>query len=327
MDAERILGELICLLRKTDNEHYVTVNEIQDFIEDNFELRNVSCITIRRDIERLTNMGENIVVKAKRHNRYYYSLKRRAFSLNEVRFIIDSISINKFLTYKQKTELIHKFEFFCSDGDVHKLLSRVVVNDVSRPRLDLLENLDIIHTLISEKRRINFEYGKFDTDKQMKYYQKKRKVLPVQVEYFKEHFYLRCFDEIENNWRTYRVDRMCNITRGEIDSTIVHMPEKHKGFVADIYEPDFFTVVKLRVKKYLLDGMVEYFGDYATVCPDNENNDSVIMNVSVGINRHFYLWLLHYGNGVEVLSPENIRKAIADEIKSIYDMYKDVNKD
>ena len=173
-------------------------------------------ITIRRDIDRLTNMGNNIVKKNCDHNKAFYALIDKGFSFNEIRFIVDSISINKFLTVKQKRQLIKKFEGMCSDAEIRQLISRITLNEKCSPSLDLLNNLDLIHRLIAEKRKINFEYGKYDTDKKIKYYHKKRELIPVKVVFFNNRFYLKCYNEETEAWRTYRIDRMKNIESGEV---------------------------------------------------------------------------------------------------------------
>ena len=121
---------------------------------------------------------------------------------------MDSISINKFLNAKQKRQLIKKFEGMCSDAEIRQLISRITLNEKCSPSLDLLENLDLIHRLIADRRKINFEYGKYDTDKKIKYYNKKRDLLPVRVVYFNERIYLKCYNEADERWRIYRVDRI-----------------------------------------------------------------------------------------------------------------------
>ena len=59
-----------------------------------------------------------IVKKNLEHNTAYYALIDKGFSLNEIRFIVDSISINKFLTAKQKPQLIKKVVGMCSDAEI-----------------------------------------------------------------------------------------------------------------------------------------------------------------------------------------------------------------
>ena len=280
-------------------------------------------VTIRRDIDRLTNMGNNIVKKNCNHNKAFYALIDKGFSFNEIRFIVDSISINKFLTSKQKRQLIKKFEGMCSDAEIRQLISHITLNEKCSPSLDLLNNLDLIHRLIAEKRKINFEYGKYDTDKKIKYYHKKRELIPVKVVFFNNRFYLKCYNEETEAWRTYRIDRMKDIEGGEVSKSHLPKEDKHEGFVTDVFEPEYYENVTLRIKRVLLDDMMEHFGEYASVSRYSDDGNSVNISVRVGINQRFYLWVMKYGDGIELLSPPKVRSEFLSEVRKMLGAYPD----
>ena len=324
MDNERIVYILEFLKRSSDDRRGVTVSEIQRYLAENANLRNVSPITIRRDIDRLSNMGHDIRRTAGAHNTSYYSLQGRGFSFNEIRFIVDSISMNKFLSIYQKQRLIKKFEGMCSDSQIRQLVSRISLNTNVKPSLDLLDNLDKIHKLIAEHRRIDFRYGRFNTQKQMIYYDKRRQMLPIRVVYFNERFYLRCFNEQNSEFRTYRIDRMNNIRGGQVTRVKPPDDKKYDGFVADMFPAERFDTVTFRVKRYLLDEMLEQFGEIASVRDDFDDPGNVIIRVKCGINRQFCLWVLHYGEGIEIVSPDIVRDAFADIVKNIMKLYSDI---
>lgn len=245
MDQERIIYILDYLSRYTDEKKSVSIKEIQDHLANVCNLTRVNDVTIRRDLDRLTNAGNHIVKYNREHNTAYYALIDKGFSFNEIRFIVDSISINKFLTSKQKRQLIKKFEGMCSDAEIRQLISRITLNEKCSPSLDLLENLDLIHRLIADRRKINFEYGKYDTDKRIKYYKKKRDLLPVRVVYFNERIYLKCYNEADERWRIYRVNRMRSIVGGDVSHTRLPREKKPEGFVTDMFEPEYFEYVIL----------------------------------------------------------------------------------
>ncbi|MCM1224032.1 MAG: WYL domain-containing protein [Lachnospiraceae bacterium] len=285
-------------------------------------MKDVSALTIRRDIERLQISGNDITVTKGAHNTAYYKMKNRRFTFNEIRFIVDSISINKFLSNGQKQHLIKKFEGICSEAEVRQLISRISLNGRGAPSFDLLENLEIVHRIISEKRRINFEYGKSDVNGNINYYSKKREIIPKKVVYFDERFYLKCVDEATLNLRVYRVDRMRNITAGEKTKLKVEIP-KPDGVVLDMFEPEYFEVVTFRVKRFLLDDMLENFGNYASARNDTENEDSVIVWAKIGISQSFYRWVMRYGSNIEIISPEAIRSKFCEEIKKVFEIYEE----
>ena len=321
MDQERIIYIFDYLSRYTDENKAVTIKDIQHHLANVCNLSRVNDVTIRRDLDRLTSAGNHIVKYSGEHNTAYYALIDKGFSFNEIRFIVDSISINKFLTSKQKRQLIKKFECMCSDAEIRQLISRITLNEKCSPSLDLLENLDLIHRLIADRRKINFEYGKYDTDKKIKYYKKKRDLLPVRVVYFNERIYLKCYNEADERWRIYRVDRMRSIVGGDISHTRLPKEKKPEGFVTDMFEPEYYETVTLKIRKYLLDDMMEHFGEYASIIRHTDDGESMSISVRVGINRRVYLWVMKYGDGIELLSPSNLRADFLTEVRKMLGAY------
>jgi predicted DNA-binding transcriptional regulator YafY len=298
----------------------VTIKDIQEHLAQSSNMKNVSALTIRRDIERLTLAGNDIEVTYEAHNTARYKLKGNGFTFNEIRFIVDSISINKFLSDAQKQRMIKKFECMCSDKQVRQLVSRITLDGQGKPSVNLLENLEKVHRIISEKRKINFEYGKYDVHKNINFYSKRREIIPCRVVYFDDRFYLKCVDEKTLNQRTYRVDRMRKITAGEKTKIKADIP-KPDGVQLDMFEPESFEFVTLRVKRFLLDDMIEIFGKYAVCRDDTENPDCAIVRVKIGISQSFCRWFMKYGNNIEILSPQNVREMFCDELKKLSEIY------
>ena len=319
MEHERIIYILEYLTNQTDEKKHVTVRNIQEYLNSQTNLGDVSPLTIRRDISRLQTAGYNIQILHGAHNRAEYYLIRNGFTFNEIRFIVDSVSINKFLSDWQKQRLIKKFEGLCSAEEVHQLISRIALNSQAAPDANLLDNLEKVHRIISLKRKINFEYGKYDIHKQIHYYSKRRDMLPCKVIYFNERFYLKCMDEETDAVRTYRIDRMRYIRAGE-QANKKAMLSRPDGVVLDIFEPEEFTFVTLRVKKFLLDDMLEQFGSYASVLED-ERPDSVLVRAKIGIGHGFYRWVMKYGSDMEIISPASVRNSFSEKIAEVLNLY------
>mgnify|MGYP003295347754 CR=1 FL=1 len=106
MDHERIIHIYEYLQKNTNEEKSVTAKEIKDYLLKSTNIDKVSDLTIRRDIDRLIENGKDIRISKSAHNTSKYSLHGGSFTFNEIRFIVDSISINKFLTAEQKKKLI-----------------------------------------------------------------------------------------------------------------------------------------------------------------------------------------------------------------------------
>lgn len=320
MEHERILHILDYLTRCTDDTKQVTVRDIQNYLAGSCNLRNVAAVTIRRDIDRLIASGHDIQVTHGAHNTACYSLRSKKFTFNEIRFIVDSISINKFLTDFQKQQLIKKFEGLCSASEVRQLISRITLNSQAMPNMDLLANLEKVHSIISEGRKLNFEYGKYDVRRHVQYYHKRRELIPCKVVYFNERFYLKCLDEETGASRTYRIDRMRCITAGEKSRQKAILPEP-EGVVLDIFEPEKFEYVTLRVKRILLDDMLEQFGKYALVREDKTNPEWVGVQAKIGICPSFYRWVMRYEADMEIVAPVAVREEFLKRLQGVLEIY------
>lgn len=323
MERERIIHILEFLSRYTDDEKSATVKEIQTYLAAQTNVGSISPLSIRRDIDSLILAGNQIEIERGPHNTYYYRMPSRGFTFNEIRFLADSVSINKFLSAEQKQRLFRKFEGLCSQAEVRKLIGRITISEVTPPSLDLLENLERIYQILAEHQKINFAYGKYNTQKQMVYYDKKRELIPCRVVYFNERFYLKCVSEETGQVRTYRVDRMKNITAGEKAEVCLELP-KREGAVVDIFEPERYENIRLRVSRELLDDMLEQLGNYASIRDDLSHPGYVIVRAKIGISYGFYRWIMKYGSTVEILSPESVRRDFAEKIRQVCHMYDDI---
>lgn len=325
MDHERIIYILEYLTKYTSKKKKATIRDIQAYLSDH-DIRTPSVLTIRRDLDRLSELSFcDVQNETGAHNTKYYYIVQKNFTFNEIRFIVDSISINQFLSYDQKRTLIKKFEGQLPKDEIKQLTSRISLKNQLRHSADLLENLEKVHQTISENRKINFEYGKFDTRKQMRYYEKRREMIPCKVIYFNERFYLKCVDETTQKPRTYRIDRMRNIKKGAPANCKPVLPKQEGGIVLDMFDPEYYAHVWLRIRKFLLDDMLEQFQDIP-ILEEPEHPDYVKIRIHVGISKGFYKWVMKYGENMEILSPEPIRQDFTKMIRKVWELYQNQNQ-
>ena len=320
MEPERIILLYDYLCRYAAEPPGVTVSDIQSYLAAHYNIQPPSALTVRRDLNRLTAAGCQVQRTNGEHNTAYYSLTGRGFTFNEIRFIVDSISINKFLSPEDKKRLIRKFEGMCSEKDVRRLISRVKVSRQALTNSDLLENLELVHRIIGEQRKIQFTYGKHNTRGEIEYYDKERDIIPCEVVYFNERFYLFCADGKTGGRRVYRIDRMQHIRAGEKAERSVQLP-KEEGATVDIFKPDYYASVVLRVKRVLLDDMLETFGDFASIRQQDTEPGWVCVQARVGISDGFYRWAMGYGEDLEILSPEPVRTCFAEKLRHVAALY------
>ncbi|MBR5370919.1 MAG: WYL domain-containing protein [Oscillospiraceae bacterium] len=318
MESERIILIQQYLSRYAVEPPGVTIKQVREYIRENSNLTDASVQTIRRDLEALS-MLEDIRITNGAHNTAYYQYVSGGFTFNEIRFLVDSVSINKFLSDGAKQKLIKKFEGLCSEQQIRMLISRIHLTHQT-PSSDLLNNLDIIHRMIAEKRRINFEYGKNDLRGEMHYQYKDRNFVPAEVVYFENRFYLRGVNPETGEPRTYRIDRMRRIKEGEQVKKVPKLP-KQEGAVLDMFGAERQADIVLRVKRTLVDEMQEQFGRNVNIRDDAEHADCVLVRARVGISRNFTSWVLRYGGDAELLEPADLREEMREKLAALLGKY------
>ena len=94
----KILYVMEYLLKRTDENHPVTVTQLIQELED----RGVSAErkSIYDDIESLREFGLDILQSGGGRNSGYY-VASREFELPELKLLVDSVQSSKFITYKK----------------------------------------------------------------------------------------------------------------------------------------------------------------------------------------------------------------------------------
>ena len=90
----RILFVLDYLSRNTDAEKGATLKDIQAYLLNQTNAGSVSTLSIQRDIDQIDAMGYTVDIRKGAHNTSYYHMRDRGFTFNEIRFLVDSVSIN-----------------------------------------------------------------------------------------------------------------------------------------------------------------------------------------------------------------------------------------
>ena len=88
-----------------------------------------------------------------------------------------------------------------------------------------------------------------------------------------------------------------------------------------MFEPEYFEYVMLKVKRFLLDDMLEQFGKYASVREILDESEYIMIRAKIGISDSFYRWVMKYGGNIEIVSPESIRLKFLEELKKVFEIY------
>ena len=144
------------MLENTDEEHYITMPEIKEKLEE-YEV-TADRKSIYNDLKDLEKLGIEVEGEPV-GNRYHYHVVERPFELPELKLLVDAIQSSKFITQKKTNTLIKKLEKLVSKYDAQKLQRQVYVSGrIKAMNESIYYTVDAIHNAISENRKIKFQY-------------------------------------------------------------------------------------------------------------------------------------------------------------------------
>ncbi len=312
------------LLRKTDENHSVTMKQIRDELEK-YDI-TADRKSLYNDIEETKILG--IKVEGRQIGRnYFYRVIQKHFELAELKLLVDAIQSAKFISEKKSRVLIKKLEEFASEYEAQELQRQVVMSGrVKTMNESIYYNVDEIHHAIGENHRITFNYWKWNLNKEMvlKKDGNLYEVSPWALCWDDENYYLIAFDENEQKIKHYRVDKMKNIT---MTDDLRNGRNHFEHFdVAEYMKRSFgmfggdSELVKLRVKNELVGVIIDRFGKDVTLFPDDKEH--FLVHVKVNVSNQFFAWVFGLGTCIEIMGPENVRKQMTMYIEEVGKIYK-----
>lgn len=320
----KLLYLMKILLEKTDEEHSITMQEIQESLE---------CYGIKAerkslysDMESLRQYGMDIIGRQMERT-YYYSVGNRQFELAELKLLVDSVQAAKFITVKKSNELIKKIESLASRYEAAKLQRQVYVAErVKTMNESIYYNVDMIHAAIGADSQITFQYFQWNMDKKMEL----RKdgalyaVSPWALSWSDENYYLIAFDSLESKIKHFRVDKMLRIEM---------TGKKRKGkqcfdeFDMAVYTRKMFGMfggeeqtVKIECEKALAGVMIDRFGKDVTFIKKDNGYFTAI--VKVAVSRQFFAWVMALGEGARITGPEPVVAQMREEADRLVKQYR-----
>ena len=233
------------LLKNSDENNVVTAYDIIAFLEkcgisaerrsiyrDIEEINKVSLMLETKDCtiyeaeEMLLDDEDNelkLVVYDKAKQGFY--VRQRHFDLNDIRLLAESIYSAKFLTEGQAKRLVDVVCEFVSKKQAEKITHNAFLTDrVKTNNKSVLNNISIINEAMSKEfegekhtpEKISFKYLKYSIDDIGKQVERghgaKYIVSPFQLLINDGNYYLLAYDDYSKDMRTYRVDRMKNVS-------------------------------------------------------------------------------------------------------------------
>ena len=311
------------LKTETDSNHRLTTNELVEKIR----ALGIACDrrTLSSDINNLNSIGLPVKMKKQGYQNAYY-VDDSAFSVPELKILIDAVQAASFIPEEKTAELIEKLSALGGTYRQEVLKgNQVTFNTRKHTNENILKNVELINSAINEHKKISFYY--FDlNENHERVYRKNRKRYkenPAALVYNEDNYYLVCYSDKYKKQLNYRVDRMDAIMKLSEDipkesyALVAALPEYTKqAFRMFGGEPEEVT---LEFDDSLLGPVYDKFGEGISVTRVSENRLRTI--VSVQMSPTLYGWLAQFEGKLVVVEPEEVIREIKNTISNMGKAY------
>ena len=270
-------------------------------------------------------------------NKKGFYVRQRHFDLNDIRLLAECVYSAKFIAEGQAKRLVDVVCDFVSENQAEKIRHNAFLTDrVKTINKSVLNSISLINEAMSKEiegekhipEKISFKYLKYTLDDLGKQVERKHGakfvVSPFQLLINDGNYYLLAFDDDSQKMKTYRVDRMKNVSfTGEPREG----QEEFDKIDLKTYTQRVFSMyggekkrVTLRFINPLLDTAIERFGT-KDVIYSKVDDTHFSVTAQVEISNQFFGWILGFGNRVKLLAPDDVTDQFRAYLDKIRDMY------
>lgn len=327
-----IVNILDILKRYSDEEHRLTQAQIKNILLDKYSME-VDRKTIKRNLMDLLELDCGLeyteIMKIAKNGEeapiYTDWYINREFDTSELRLIIDSLLFSKHIPCRRCKELISKIEGLSNVYFKAKVQHISTIPEMHFDNRELFYTIDVLDEAISKCKKVSFTYNYYGADKKL--HPKKDEpyiINPYQMAAANGRYYLICNCDKYDDVAHYRVDKITNIRlldekRKPLSATSDGRISLPKHMAEHIYMfSGNSTTVKFRLKNYIIDQVVDWFGKDVELLP--ETDETSVAKVTVN-EQAFVCWALQYGMHTEVIEPLYIRQRVIDCISETANNY------
>ena len=321
---KKMLNMLILeILRKyTDEEHSLTQQEILKLLKQNYGME-CDRRSVKNNVLSLKEMGYDISMEKG------YRLLSREFDDAELRILIDSVLFSKSISTKQAKDIVNRLRDMGSNyfsAKVNHVSNLLELNRTDNKQA--MYTLDTINDAISSKKKIEFTYNEMKTDFKMHPKREEKYIVnPYQIVANNGKFYLIANYDKYDNVAHFRIDRMTDVEM--LDEKVKPMKQV-KGLEKGLDLPKHMAEhiymfsgesipIRLKTTANMMSELVDWFGKDFTILKKEDEDITIRLKCNYEAMR---FWALQYGPYVEVLSPDNLRNQIKEDVKKMLEKYK-----
>ncbi len=322
-DKKRLLA-VLNILKRTDEEHPLTKNEIINKVQDRgIEVSNVK--TIAADLNTLRDIGYDIVTNYDGS----FMAGGQLFENYELKILADNIANARYLTTEHRRDLINRIRSLATEaGD--EMIAATTIMDTRMKSSDKKNKykLDTLFRCIQKKTKVSFSYRKPSGKKLQSY-----TVSPYALSLYEDTYYLTAafdsgkpYSDMPFNFKVSRMDsvektdqpvrpvsdfKILSDGRGFADI------ETYRRLMKNMWGGRNAADIVLKCQPALRDSLLVLSSDRFT-----ENGDGTLtVHTKLIINDGFYQTLARYGDLVQILSPEGAREGYIAYLQKIMKIY------
>lgn len=272
-------------------------------------------------------------------NKKGFYVRKRNYSIEDVRAIAECVYSAKFLDEKRAKRLVKVVGDLVCEMDAKGLERDVILLDKGKSNnIANYESLQKISFAMSRKRikkiahipeKIKFKYLSYTIQNGIRRTERRKGewyvVSPYKLLISDGNYYLMGYDDKMQKIVTYRVDRMKDL---ELTGEPRSGANEYDEITMETYLQEHFGMyhgereyIKIRALNPLLDTFVDRFGTRDVIYAKDDDSHFTA-TVRVAVSSQFYGWLCGLGNKVKIISPEPIVedfKQYLDKMRGLYE--------
>ena len=308
----------------SSEERPLLIQDIIEHLDRDFGMQ-AGRNAVSRNLSLLREMGYDVLTGTGGKGVYLQSL----FSDGELRVLIDSVLLSRYIAAPEARELIDKLQSMGSGSLSSGMRDIHAVDKWNRTHnTDFFERIDKLNEAVQKHVRVTFLYSRVGTDGQLHSDGRLRKAHPLALLCAQGQYYLLACYEDSQEVRHFRVDHISELElTGEPALTPYDLPDFRAGVDMARYAAEHRYMysgepvrVTLRMPISAAGQVYDAFGSYAemTPCADNVHME-VRLTSSI---QNMRIFALQYAAVCEVLSPKELRDAVRSDMEAILSKYR-----
>lgn len=298
------------LLEETDEKHPLPMSALKARLAH----RGVSAErkSIYRDLAALRRHGVSVAYRAGTGGGWY--LEERTFDRNELRAIVDAVSVYRWMPETTRTAILEKITGLAPAYQRAGLRRPVTVRrrSAAAPE-DVQAVLDRLHTACQTHRAVSFLPFTYDRDKSKAAVGPRYVISPKGLLWADEGYALLAWDHQTKALDLFRPDRMVQVLVTGMPAQGPEVDLRRWAAAPFGLEPSRQERVRLRCGQAMVGDVLDKFGAETPLFPEGE--DRVTFAADVVVGPSFWGWMAAHGDQVEVVSPAWAAKLWTEQYK------------